>query len=178
MEINNKFLNETLKEWAVEFIVNRIAEVRAAKLIQSEDLINSYQSQLIRATSAGVASIIFGFNEYARYYDMRRLNRRKKSFGREGMKELKQWILDEGVEKFRSGFFSKRGKLPTTDIRLANDIAWGIVRSKKRKHRRRLRYSNNRERDIDRLYDTLLEGYGTTTLKQLKNQIKNGNTQG
>lgn len=167
----NTFLNNTLKAWAVEFVAARIQDAKAKGLDKTRGLINSFGYELIKATAAGVASVLVAFEDRGRYQDMKRLRYRQASWGREGIKDLEAWIDKVGVNKFKTGFLRKRGKLPTTEAKLINEIAWGIMLGKK-KHKRRRWYAKNREKEIGILYDRLLEGWQDITAQGIIKELK------
>ena len=164
----NEVTNEILLEWAAEFVQYRREAVRKAKLEAGGQLSASFEQEVARATSNDVARAFFAFEEYGRIQDMRRVNRSKQM----PLDDILAWVKEKGVEKFRAGVV-KTGKLPVSNERLANMVAWGIVKSNK-PHKRRRWYSKDRERSFSILYQRLREAYMEVSLDELKTATKTG----
>lgn len=163
----NQVTNEILLEWAAEFVRYRKEAVRKAKLFRQGELEASFEQEVIRAAANEVATAIFAFEEYGRILDMKKLKRNQQM----PVNEIEDWVKKVGVDKFRSVFAKKR-KLPVSNDRLANMVAWGIVKSGKR--RRRRWYSKGREPSFGVLYERLREAYMEVSLDELKNATKTG----
>lgn len=164
MELRD-IINKTLKEYSVIFVANRIESMRKAKLESSSDLINSVSAGVQKAGSEDLGTLTLAFNEYGRYFDMKRNNRSKQV----PVDEIKEWIQEKGLASFASGY---KRKIPVSSANLINAIAWGIVKSKINKQTKRRRwYSKSRGRDINNLYDTLVERYQDYILNNTKDLI-------
>lgn len=87
--------------------------------------------------------------------------------------EIKEWIQDKGLASFSAGY---KRKIPVSSTKLINAIAWGIARSKIKKQTKPRRwYSKSRGRDINQLYDKLVERYQDYILTNQKS-LFNGTT--
>jgi hypothetical protein len=155
-------INEILEDFAVEFIRNRKDDARKADLVASKDLVRSFKGDVQKATASDLAKAFIAFQGYGRYFDLKRVRRTRQI----PIKELEQWIKEVGVSQFIPKF-TRKYKLPTSNQRLINQIAWGIAK-KKRRHKRRRWYSKNRESDIGRLYRNLLQAYQDQTIQNIK----------
>lgn len=157
-------IHQVLQDWAPEFVQNRIEGARSADLVASQDLVKSMRSEVTSALKE-VQSFFFQMEAYGRILDMRGVNRARQV----PIDEIKEWIEDVGIGKFRSGF-ARRNRVPEDRNQLLNQIAWGIAikRQQKKRFKRRRWYSKAREEDFDTLYQRLMDALAENTLTDIK----------
>lgn len=160
--------NRVLVPWARDFVAHRIKDARAADLKATGTFLSSFNYQVIKATAGTVASALVEFDSAGRYADMRKLSRNKQ----QPIEEIEEWVRARGVQQFRAKF-ARKYRLPATESRLMTQIAWAIVKTKKRRKRKKW-YSKNREEDFDILYNRLMEGLQDGTLKAIKDGTQKG----
>jgi hypothetical protein len=164
-------INEILPQWSRDFIKNRAQDARDADLSASGKLIRSFGQQVNRSDAQGRASAFISFRGYGRILDMRQRQPNDKQMP---IEPLKSWIIETGIEQFKSKFANKY-RLPTDNRRLVTQLAWAIAKKRQKRRRKRRRwYSKNRERDINILYRSLLEGYQDSTLNSMKDELEEG----
>lgn len=168
METPQEVTNAILLPWARSFVRHRIEDARAADLKASGELLRSFNYRIFKATAGSVASALFEFDTAGRYVDLKRVNRNRQR----PVEQIEEWIRARGVQQFRARF-ARKYRLPATDSRLITQLAWAMVKSKKRR-KRKAWYTNNREADIDMLYNKLLEGIQEGTLKGIKHGTQEG----
>lgn len=166
MELKD-IIEKTLKEYSVIFVANRRESLGKVKLQASSDLINSVAASVSRSGD-DLAMLQLAFNDSGRYADLRYINRKNQI----SVPEIEEWIRSKGVASFKAGY---KRKIPVSDAKLINAIAWGIVKKKlQQKHKRRRWYAKSVGRDINNLYDTLVERYQEFILQDQKKQLSNG----
>jgi hypothetical protein len=166
MELKD-IIEKTLKEYSVIFVANRQESLGKVKLQASSDLIRSVAADVSRSGD-DLALLQLAFNDSGRYSDLNYINRKNQV----PVEEIEDWIRAKGVGSFKSGF---KRKIPVSDAKLINAIAWGIVKKKlQQNHKRRRWYAKSVGRDINNLYDTLVERYQEFILQDQKKQLSNG----
>ena len=159
-----EFIHLALTEFAEELIRQRQANIRAAKATASEDLLRSFDYQIRKQTTAQTAAAFISFSEYARYVDMKRLNRTSKGIP---VEEIKDWIKEKGFAAFRRKPKDSQGN-PLTGNRLLNGLAWGIVRRKKgRIKNKRKKLQGGTESLLKTLITQLSIGYRDRTAEEI-----------
>lgn len=121
--------------------------------------------QTIRATAGQVAHVMFAFRDYMRYQDMKTLDMSKTP----PYQDIRDWIEAKGTGKFKSGFVKRNGKLPTDDKQLMNAIAWGIVKSKNRRHKQKKWYNKAKWAGINVLERRLMDEMQRKYIEEIKN---------
>lgn len=166
---------DTLKEYSFQFVKNRRSDASSANLEATKELLQSFRTAVDVNNSGGQASLLLAFEEHGRFVDMkRRSNRWKKQ---PPVEKIEEWIRDKGSAQFLAGY--KRNIGPGGSDRAIENIAWAIAKTIKKKGiKRRSWYSKNRERDIQKVFDLLIERYQEYLLKDQKKQLKNVSTQG
>ena len=159
-------IEQVSEEWAREFLQERIAFLRKRKIEASGELIRSFDYQLTRQAMAETVTILFAFREHGRIIDIRRPNLARG--GDEYVQELVEWIKDRGLQRKMIGrYVRKYGyKQPPNDV--LNRIAWGIVRKRSKKPRRRQWWNKPKSRAISELYNRLAE----SMLNEIPDQFK------
>jgi len=137
-------INDVLAAWALEFIQNRVQAAQKLGSASGRGK-NSFDYKVIKGE---VARVLFEFEGYMRFQDMRKVRNR----GNRPFEDILQYVKDKGVNKFINGF---KYKIPSSNVKLMNQIAWGIVKSKKPIKRKKW-YNKGKEKDIHSLYGRLL----------------------
>lgn len=161
---DNQFINIILEEWASQLIRQRRENVRKTKSVASADLLNSYDFEIRKATLEQTARALISFEDTGRFLDLKRINRRNKQIP---VEEIKAWILDVGIEKFKKTT-PDDGRKPISNQRFLNDLAWGIVRKKKTKRHRRRKLQKGINESLSILIEEILEGYQDRTIQDIK----------
>lgn len=170
LDAKNEFINQTLEVWATDFMEGRRARLQRAKVDASGDLINSLDTDIQKARGEQAAQVFFLFNDYGRFLDLRKRDRRKQI----PVDEIKEWIKDKGISSFRKKVRDRNGT-PLSGNRLINAIAWGIAR-KKKKTKRVNWWNKAKTAAIFDLYDQLAIGLTNIALEEAKKCAQNGNT--
>lgn len=170
-------INQILTEWATEFIKQLKKE--AAKIPQSSgEGARSFDIELMKMSSAGVAQIMVDFADYLRIRDMRR-TMREDFLGKDSLARIKKWIERKGLQNFMAGY-----KQPTTvrkkggrfvDVsttRIINNIAWGIS-VKKSKIKPVRWYNRTKGQQIYNLYGRAVNALVESSMEELKKSIVN-----
>ena len=166
-----QFIHLALTEFAEELIRQRQENIRAVKATASEELLRSYDYEIRKQTTSQTAAAFISFADYARYIDMKRLNRTGKSIP---VDEIKDWIKEKGFDAFRRKPKDSQGN-PLTGSRLLNALAWGIVRKKKgRIKNKRKAIQGGTENLYGRLIRQLARGYKDRTAEQIISQFQLG----
>lgn len=162
-----EIIERTLKGFGPIFAYNLKYRIEKQKLQSSGDLLKSIAINVTQDTgNQGLLQL--SFNTYGRYFDMGNLSRS----GQIPVEEIEAWIRAKGVGSFKSGY---KRKIPVSDAKLINAIAWGIVKNKmKERHKRRRWYAKGVAKDVYGLFDTLVNEYQNFILQDQKNQLTNG----
>lgn len=160
------FVNFVLFQFAQEVIEQRIEQVKATKSIATAELLRSYRYEIRKATIQQTALALFYFQEHGRFLDMRRINRKKQI----PIKEIKEWIQAKGLSAFRA--VPTDGRKPVGQDRLLNNLAWGIVKSSKKRKRKRRKLQKGWGLSIENLIIELGAGYQDRTIEEISNAFK------
>jgi hypothetical protein len=166
-------INDTLKEWADEWIDKRKAGAEKAGLIGTGELVNSFQSALTLATPNQRAKAEFIFSTHGRYMDMKKLE-----FNRMPRVEaLESYIRKKGVANFMEAHRKHRKYIPQDQDKLIKDIAFGMAIGIYRKNtlKRRRWYNKPAYQGIQILYRRLLDNLSIFTNEQIKAAMTNKN---
>ena len=168
MRDTKDIINEVLAAWSIEFIQNRLKAAQAIPEASGRGK-TSFRRDIVRASTNDLARVLFEFEGYLRLQDMRKLKWSKQP----PFQEILQYVKDKGVNKFINGF-SRKHKIPTSNVRLMNQIAWGIVKSKqKTSKRKRIKwYNKSKERDIHSLYGRLLAAIRENQMDSIKKTLQ------
>ncbi len=167
-----EFVYTVLTEFSQRLIEQRKRNVRKEKAISSRELLESYDYEITRSTLAQTASALIAFEEYGRFLDMKRVNRRSSMIP---IADIEAWLLDGGLAKFRSLPADAQGRTAATHRKLLLDLAWGVSRNiqkrgrYKRKKRRKLQ--TGIESLLARLINELSEGYLDRTVEEIKESL-------
>jgi len=167
-------INAAIQEWA-EIFINDIRN-KARNLPKATGAgQDSFDVNLIKATSATAAVVITDFAAYLRLFDMR-MKKRNTDLDPLGIDALKKWITTKGVSGFLSGYkyplqVRKSGRLVDVPVtRIINNIAWGISK-KKRPLKRNKWYNKTKGTSIYQLYGKLVDVVVEYSLKDVKEGI-------
>ena len=161
-------INEELTRWSITFIQNRLRDARKLKTASGQGQ-RSFNHQVIKAATNELARALFEFEGYLRLQDMRRLKWDKQA----PLQDILKYVQQKGVNAFINGF-SRKYKIPTSNVALMNQIAWGIIKKKAQtgyKHKRTRWYNKSKERDIHSLYGRLLAALRENQLESLKKNL-------
>lgn len=146
-------INEELAAWSITFIQNRLRDSQKLNTSSGRGR-KSFDYQVIKASTNDLARALFEFEGYMRFQDMRRL----KWDSQAPFQEILRYVQEKGVNAFINGF-SKKYRIPSSNVQLMNQIAWGIVKKKAKpgyRHKRKKWYNKGKQRDIYSLYGKLL----------------------
>ena len=163
-----------LRAFTLDFVTNRKRDIVKADVVNTSALLNSvYGKNHVDVERNIYMSTIF-LKSYGRYTDMRM--RYTRAGGEEMIEDLKDWAKTEGTSKFRQHTaIRKAGKnRPISDERVAEIVAWGIVRRLKNKgtNRRKSWWNKGKTRDIENFYDTLLLRWPEAVAKESAEKIE------
>ena len=130
-QLNNDLLDmleNVSKAWSLPLTQKLIENVRRKKLTTTKQLLNSLDSKTYKDVGKAVIGINFVFENYGRFWDMRRNIWHEQP----PVDELIAWVEKKGVRSFGPDPrpYKKKDK---PDHRRANEIAWGIARSRAKK---------------------------------------------
>ena len=164
-ETQNKIINEVVKDWAAQELTYYFERAKKAGKATGKGQ-KDISVKTLAATTSGIAHVMFSFKDYMRYRDMKNLKP-----GHTPFEDALAWIQAKGTGRFKAGYKKRYGKLPTTDIRLMNEIAWGITKGKRRKHRRK-NWLKGKWKGINVLEARLIDKLGDAYIQQLKLSLK------
>ncbi len=177
MSRTSQFLAFAINDFAKSFVKNRAADIRKSDVVNTGALLRSLSARVQADQDRGIYLALIYLKSYGRYTDMKR--RYTKAGGTEMIDLLKEWVSEEGIQKFTSNPKYARAYKGLTADQIRAAIAWGIVRRYKAKGtgRRKSWWNKGKTADIENFYDFILRGYAEATVQDLKNMIENGNTQ-
>lgn len=163
----NEIINDVIVEWAVEelkYYKERAAKIPSATGAGKRDI----SVELLKATANNIAIVSFAFHDYMRYREMR--NYDTSHFP---LDEAIKWIEAKGVNKFIAKYqkLSGRKSLPSDNTKLLNQIAWGIIRGKRRNRRPRHWYNRRKWKGINILWQRILDDIGDAILQNMKTEL-------
>ena len=160
-------INDVLLRWSPQFI---------QALRQNADVIpkatgkgaGSFDYEVRKASGSEVAAALFAFESHLRLADMKKF----KWSSLPPLENIKEWIRSKGVSKFRNNYNGKK-KLPVSDTKLVNQIAWGIRTNKlKTGKRKRFRwYAKKKEDHINQMYVDMLDKVAQLQIQDLKKSV-------
>lgn len=153
----NDYTEETLRGWAVDFRIGRIAWLRGRNISATGALASSIAESISR--EEGAVTLEMSFEDHGRYIDMKQSSISHDKWGRDGIKRLEAWVRKQGIQKFKAGYLRKRKYLPKGEQKLVNSIAWGIAINRTNgKFRRRPWYNKPKSAAITELYNQVAAG--------------------
>lgn len=162
----NEIINDVIVEWAVEelkYYKERASKVPSASGAGKRDI----SVELLKATANNIAIVSFAFHDYMRYQEMQKLNNRYFP-----LEAAMKWIEAKGINKFADKYKKMNGgALPSDNTQLLNQIAWGIIRGK-RKHRPKRWYNKEKWKGINVLWNEITDRIGDAILQQMKKELK------
>lgn len=161
------------RDWARQYIEGRIAYFGKKKLKSSGELMQSMQSEIVSTLQQGAETrITLAFSHYGRFIDMKFLKAAKG--GERYMKALADWIKEKDLAE---RFAKKRGlerRLRAVPNRVLNRMAWGIIKNRHDKYKRRLAwYSKSRTGAINDLYNKVAANIPHLVGQEIKKAFKN-----
>lgn len=167
---------DTLRAHSGNFAAAIEENAREANIEASSGLLNSFRSEVrYGGDNNAAATLSLEFEQHGRFLDMKR--RRDRWKRQPPVDDIIQWIHEKGAGKFLSGYDRELG--PGGTQRAIENIAWAIAKTVKEKGLKRRRwYSNKREKEIDKLFDALVDKYQEYVLTDQKKQLKNVSTKG
>lgn len=167
MKTVDDVINDVLLRWSPQFIqaLRQNAQVIPKATGKGSE---SFNYEVRKASGSEVASALFAFDAHLRLADMKRF----KWSSLPPLEDLKEWIKAKGVSKFRNNYNGKK-KLPASDTKLINMVAWGIRTNKlKFAKRKRFRwYSKKREDHINEMYVQMLDEVAKLQIQDLKKSV-------
>lgn len=166
-EMVNDIINDVLKLWADEFVkYRREAAQNLGQLTgQGKD---SFDGSVLLANTSSVAEALFEFEQYLRYYDMRKLSWSNVA----NVDAMEGFVKKKGIENFIPKFKEKYGFVPRDKTKLINRIAWGIAISYKQnttwRAKRKKWYNKGKELSLNILYRRLQDALSAETLAEMK----------
>lgn len=160
-----------MEEWAAEFISGRAAFLRKRKIQASGELINSLESEVVRAAAKEVAEILIGFSEHGRFVDMR-MN--PPAGGEDYVGLIVEWIKKKGFEEKFTARYMEQRRLKNVPEKVLVYIAWGIVRKRTGKYRKKAWWNKAKTGAIADLYNQVAANIPDTVSKQIQKQFEDG----
>ena len=139
--------------------------VQETKSVASAELLNSYRYEIRKATIQQTALALFYFQEKGRFLDMKNINRLK----RIPVKEIVSWIKDVGLSAFKT--LPTKNRTPAGQNKILNQLAWGIVRSKRKKKHLRRNLQKGWGKSLGKLVSELSVGFKDRTAQQIIQSI-------
>jgi len=151
-------------QWSVQTTHKFQNRIRDIDLVASDDLSDDWNVRVI-AGDTGIVVAEFSFNEYGRFFDMRRIP----SSNPPPIAQIEAWVRNK-VETGRIRFSTlaeKRG-LSFSDPRVIHDITYRLAKSGNFRPSRRRWYNKGKEASINDLYDQLREAMADAVLAGTK----------
>jgi len=165
----NEVLNRVLKDWAAEELQRFMQAARDAKIKEATgQSMRSFDVQVIRAGAGQLARVLFAFDETLRFFDMRRMN----WTNQRTVEEIREWVQQKGLQKFRNRYKRRHGSIPADNVRFLNAVAWAIVKGKKKGPPRRKWYNKQKGKGIGVLYYLLLDEIAKAHIQDIKKTFK------
>ncbi len=155
--------------WGVETQHQFQSRIRAIDLVADGDLESEWNVKVI-ARDTGVVVASFGFNEYGRYSDMRRVDKSD----RIPPENLEKWVRSK-IEKgqIRYSSLAQRLGVSFSDPRVIHDLTYRMARSEQFAPKKRRRwYNKGKEASINELYDQLQEAMLAIVSQGIKSEFK------
>lgn len=162
------FLEKEGREWVNQYLAERIAFLKKRKIEASGQLIASLEAEVSSALENAVrTSIAIQFEEHGRFIDMKKLQ--PPQGGGNYIAAIEEWIGRKGfAQKFTQKFMAGR-KLKVVPKNVLNQIAWGIVKSRSDKYRRRKGwYTRSRAGAVNDLYNRVAAGIPEIVLDEIR----------
>lgn len=159
----NDLIGRVMEEWAAQFIERR-RKYLSERIQASGELSNNMASQVDRQARADGVQLLMSFPDHGRFIDMRRLDRAEG--GEELVTAIEDWIREKGQEAKMVRKFMRKHGLKTVPSDVINRIAWGIVRSPRK--RRRRWYNKPKSGAITDLYNMVAEQLPDEVIRQQK----------
>lgn len=157
------------EEWGVETQHAFQRRIREIDLVADGDLETEWNVKVI-ARDTGVVVASFGFNEYGRYSDMRRVNKSD----RIPPDNLEKWVrskIDKGQIRYSS--LAQRLGVSFSDPRVIHDLKYRMAKSERWAPKKRRRwYNKGKEASINELYDQLQEAMLAIVSQGIKSEFK------
>lgn len=170
MGIANEVINYELERFG-NVMVDRLEQEARSKLPEATGKGNrSFRRDVIRANQSQIGQALFIFEEYLRFFDMR-----KRKYGYPDIAKISKWIEETGISKFKSKYESKYGAAKDY-TQMLNRIAFGISRSIKNRGKLKTKrikwYNQTKEEEIyGKLYTSIRIALSKTSLDKLKKAI-------
>lgn len=160
---------EVLIDWSRNFIKYRKEAAQKLPTLTGEGKVSFDDAVL--AQSQGVYNALFEFEQYLRYYDMRKLTWSNVA----NIDAMKYFVEKKGLQNFEAAFKEKYGYIPKDRVQFLNKVAWGIAISFKDrgtwKAKRKRWYNKGKEGSLNILYRQLLDRLSEQSLSTLKNSL-------
>ena len=154
------FALTTVQRWS--------ANIKRQKLISTGELLRSLDQETRADLSRLIVTLQFAYAEQGKFHDIPR----KRWRAQPPIEDLLAWVKKKGVDSFGPDPNPYK-RIPKTEERRANEIAWGIARS-------RIRRRNDRARPWQRatfvaglnaLYDELATGVADKSIEVMKETL-------
>lgn len=163
----NALVAAAMEEWGHEFIARRRAAL-SERISASGELSRRMAMQIDRQSRRDAVTMLLAFPEHGRFIDMRRLGRA--DGGEELVKAIEEWIVEKGQEAKMIRSFMRRHGLKTVPSDVLNRIAWGIVRSPRK--RRRRWYNKPKSGAVTDLYNLVASRLPAKTAEIITKNLK------
>jgi hypothetical protein len=134
MEAFDTKLIDTIQELAEYFSLLTVqrwaANLKRQKLVASRELINSLDQDTRADLSKLVVTMLFAYEEYGKYPDIKR----KRWTKQPPVEEILAWVKKKGLSSFGQDPHPYKRRIKSAERRY-NEIAWGIARSYTRRGR-------------------------------------------
>lgn len=166
-----QIIRSVLDKHAVTFISNRVQDAKEENL-NSLSFLKSFVSQVSDSGDGQMGTLSIGFNQSGRFQDLKR-NKGRWGENQPPVEKLKAWIYRRGAAPFIAKY--KRGKGTLSNDKIIENVAWAIAKTiKKKGNTPRRWWSARRIKDINIIFDELVEAYRDLLIKFQKESLENG----
>lgn len=163
----NQLVAAAMEEWGREFLARRKRHL-AERISASGQLSQRLAMQIDRQARRDAVTLLLAFPDHGRFIDMRRLHRA--DGGEELVQAIGEWIREKGTEAKMIRRFMRMHGLRSVPSDVLNRIAWGIVRSPRK--RRRRWYNKPKSGAITDLMNLIAERMPDEVIRQQKQLLK------
>lgn len=167
-----KLIAEVMEEWGNEFLARRRAALSAGKrpVNASGELSRHFAYQIDRQARKEAVQMLIAFPRQGRFRDMKNL--RGADGGEELVGAIEQWIREKGQTAKMVRSFMRRHGLRTVPSDVLNRIAWGIVKKRTVRTRRRPIWNKPKSAAVSELVNLVAARLPTKTSQLITKEFK------
>jgi hypothetical protein len=166
-----KELRRIVTEWSRDFITKRYAYLIKQKVKATGELTQSLRSELLNNAVGDTQSLLIHFAKHGKFVDMKHADG-----GEDQINGLIDWMNAKGLANdFIASWWSKHQnkQVPTTILR---DIAWGIIITRAKRHKRQRWFNKPKERALHGLNTLLLAALAPAAKTDIVNNLQTPTT--